>query len=396
MIHSRKLDSPCPKCQVLGKFGVLFLSNDQLVRGCSACEMTETISLPPLKKTVLYLDQFFLSAAFREKQQRFVDAMKRIRDLAMLQLLVCPWSDLHEAETHQWSHSQQQDLWAFVKKTAGGHRFTHSASIKSQQIAAGFVDFLNGEERADQLDLDDAFHGNIHGWDNHVWIDIRSRIGDADEFRRGKQDSAKGMASLFDVWRANPQSFTNDSREECRVYASMLEVEYLTYLKGFGSPDSRTLEGILGSWGAQVVSTLMLEQDHDLPVPSRFAKVKEFLSSDAFCRVPHVDASCRIMASLRKAIRRGELPTTERAEEAMFGFWQDMEMVSVFAPYTDAVFLDRTMHRWITDKECNLPERYGFKVFSVESWDAFTAFLDDVRNSKPRNHDLWLRAAYGS
>ena len=106
------------------------------------------------------------------------------------------------------------------------------------------------------------------------------------------------MASLFDVWRANPQSFTNDSREECRVYASMLEVEYLTYLKGFGSPDSRTLEGILGSWGAQVVSTLMLEQDHDLPVPSRFAKVKEFLSSDAFCRVPHVDASCRIMASV--------------------------------------------------------------------------------------------------
>ncbi|HEY8009565.1 MAG TPA: hypothetical protein VIE67_01035 [Rudaea sp.] len=371
---------------------MLFISNDQLIRGCSKCGTTETIPLPELKKTILYLDQFFLSAAFRENQQRFVDAIDRIRSLAAQQLLVCPWSDLHETETHQWPDSKQQELWDFVKKTASGHRFSHSASIKSAQISRGFWSFVDRDPSKNFVEKEDVFHSDIHGWDNHVWIDIRSRIDDAEAVRRGKTTVAKGIAGLFDAWRAHPQSFAKDVQDECSGYVKTIETDYIEYMV---SPNMATIQGFLGSWNAQVFNHLMVEQDMRLSFDDRLAKVRDFLRSDSFSAIPYVDASCRIFASLRKAVRRGELPTAERAEEAMFGFGQDMEMISVFAPYTDAVFMDRAMHRWITDKECGLPNQYGFRAFSVANFDEFHAFLENVEKNKPKDHDAWLKAAYG-
>src|SRR6185437_14641053 len=107
MIHWKILSEACPQCNAVGKFGILFVSNNHVVRGCSACNFTGSIKLPTLKKTIIYLDQFFLSAAFRSNQSKFVDARERIVDLATRQLIVCPWSDIHEAETHQWPDAKQ-------------------------------------------------------------------------------------------------------------------------------------------------------------------------------------------------------------------------------------------------------------------------------------------------
>ena len=353
--------------------------------------------LPTLRKTVLYIDQFFLSAAFRQNLRKFVEAAVRIRKLAMQQLLVCPWSSLHDTETHQWPDAKQQALWEFVKKTAGGHKFAHAASIKSVQTAKGFEAFRKGDPVSNAIDARDAFHENVHEWDNYVWIDIRSRVDDADEVRQSKAAAAKALAGLFERWRSHPRSFAGDFREEWSGYADVIERDYVAWMTTCVAPQNvASVDAPLGTWNAQVFNTLMIEQDPRVAFNDRLGRVRRFLRSDFFSAIPYVDASCRVFASLRKAIRRGELRTFEKAERAMLGFGQDLEMVSVFAPYSDAVFLDRAMHRWITDKECDLPGRYGFRAFSVANWEEFHTFLDSVEQSRPEGHDRWLKAVYGA
>ncbi|MER9849608.1 hypothetical protein NKJ55_20150 [Mesorhizobium sp. M0106] len=106
----------CPGCGAENKFGNVDVYGDYVYLGCGRCRYNERHPLPPVKKKVLYLDQFFFSHAVRGKEARFVEATKRIVELAALQLLVVPYSSVHEEETHQWS--RHQELLEFIKKTS--------------------------------------------------------------------------------------------------------------------------------------------------------------------------------------------------------------------------------------------------------------------------------------
>jgi transcription elongation factor Elf1 len=50
---------PCPSC---GKksFGNVDVYGSHVLRGCGACEYKDRVPLPPVKKKIIYLDQFFL------------------------------------------------------------------------------------------------------------------------------------------------------------------------------------------------------------------------------------------------------------------------------------------------------------------------------------------------
>src|SRR4051794_9920251 len=115
MLIARVLAEPCPKCGKVGQFGNVNVSHDTLLRGCNSCGARVRIPLPQLRKKVLYLDQSFLSIAFKDKDARYVQAAMRIADLTHRQLLVCPRSHIHEIETNLWKADSKAALWDFVR-----------------------------------------------------------------------------------------------------------------------------------------------------------------------------------------------------------------------------------------------------------------------------------------
>src|SRR3990170_6581054 len=90
----------CPGCGGKNRFGNVSVLGDHVLRGCMSCRYSTTVWLPEIRKKIIYLDQFFFSHAFRGSEQRFVDAARLIRHLSDLQLLVVPFSSIHEEETH--------------------------------------------------------------------------------------------------------------------------------------------------------------------------------------------------------------------------------------------------------------------------------------------------------
>ena len=100
MILNRVIGS-CPTCGTQNSFGNVLVSKNILTRGCTACGKISRLFLPRITKSMLYLDQFFFSHAFRNSSSDYSAAISLISQLAHQQLIVVPFSPTHKTETNR-------------------------------------------------------------------------------------------------------------------------------------------------------------------------------------------------------------------------------------------------------------------------------------------------------
>ena len=219
MILAYVSNEPCPKCGQRGKYGRVHVTGNRLLRGCNACGHKEFVPLPRLRKRVIYLDQHFLSHAFRRKIQPFVDAANKIQYLAAKQMVVCPWSEVHEIESHIWGDTRAADLWKFIKRSARGRQFHPPTDVRCNQIRRLFALFNNGQPPSNTVFREDALDHQIDDWDNYSWIDVGRFVEDPCEVRSRKERNVRQLTSLMRQWQSKPSTFDADMLEEATSYA---------------------------------------------------------------------------------------------------------------------------------------------------------------------------------
>ena len=234
----------CPKCGGKARFGNVSVRGDHVLRGCMNCKYSTTVWLPTTRKKILYLDQFFFSSAFRERDLRFVKAAERIRQVSALQLLAVPFSSIHEDETHQWrgyDGKNKDDLMKFIKATSRGHEFKPAYDVEQAQIVRAFQVFLQEKPESFDLQEGDAIHGDIHKWDDYFRIDVGRYIGDIELIRDLKRQSVEGLVDLFPEWRTSMNTFEQDVALELRDSAKGYFDSYITYAARIASGDYAAL-----------------------------------------------------------------------------------------------------------------------------------------------------------
>ena len=145
----------CPGCGAQNSFGNVSIHGDSVLQGCMSCNYRKTIWLPPIRKKILYVDQFFFSHAFRGQLPQFVKAAKRIRQISHLQLLAVPYSSIHEDETNQWrgyAGKSKEDLMEFIKAASSGHEFKPAYRVERSQIIKAFEAFLSNKPSAYEIE----------------------------------------------------------------------------------------------------------------------------------------------------------------------------------------------------------------------------------------------------
>jgi hypothetical protein len=382
----------CPNCGKEGKFGNVNITADTLNRGCNFCGKWINIHLPPVKKDILYLDQFFLSHAFRNNEQPFVNAVKRIQELASQQLLVCPYSRIHTEETHLWRRDEKNNLFKFIKQTARGHEFLPAYSIKENQLLNSFSNFLQSNDEHFSITESHAFDGHIHSWDDYFWVDIRPYIGDIEEIRKEKEESVSALVDIFDGWRQSEASFEDDRRSEAMGYADSLLKQYVEGLAKLATRGPQEYFNL--SIESQYIRDLFYINEGTLSYEDRAERIKAFLISDYFVNTPYIDISCQLFAILRKLVRNGAYTNKEKAKEKLAGLYYDVEFISTYGPYCDALFVDRVMLVWLQERDANISDRYSFSVFSAERWDDFHGYLSDLSDKISEEFKVFLNCAY--
>lgn len=360
-----------------------------------SCKYRATIWLPETRKKVLYLDQFFFSSAFRERDPRFMKAAQRIREISALQLLAVPFSSIHEDETHQWrgyDGKNKEDLMEFIKATSRGHEFEPSYDVEQTQIVRAFQAHLQGKPPAFELQQRDAIPSDIHEWDDYFRIDVGRYINDIELMRDLKRKGVEMLVDAFPAWRQSTNTFEQDVTLELREAAKNYFGAYLKYAARIVTGDYAAL--LDSPIMAMVVQALLHCLPEDSASEESLKKIGAFFQSEHFSEIPYQWLSVRIFATLKDMVKRGAYPNSEAALQRLGGFFQDMKHVSIYAPYCDAFVMDQAMAALVADPRIALEGRYGVKVFSLNNWDKFLTWLDALEGGMSQEHRTGLAAAY--
>ena len=381
----------CPGCGAEDAYGNVLVAKNILIRGCLNCKHSEQWPLPALSKVIIYLDQFFLSHAFRGKPE-FVKVSGIITDLADSQLLVCPRSSIHEDETHQWRDYRQKELWEFIRQASRGHEFAPEYEIKRRQIQIAFKRFLAKDSDRFPISPDVALPKNVNDWDDYFRVEINRPPDNVEELRRLKEQSTERFVNVFPKWRRETTSFEEDRHEE-------LSATYHGYLELYFTKLAREMNGDLlaelySPVDAQIVQSLLrtgrkVMEDHEY-----FERIQDFFNSEYFQEVPYEDISAGLFAVLRQRIKNGHYENPEKAKKRLSGFFFDVKFISAYAPYCDAMFLDNAMFDLVNDPQLKLKQKYGTKFFSRNNWDQFIGFLNAIDERKSRELDQTLKLVY--
>lgn len=380
----------CPGCGARNKFGNVDVYSAYIFRGCGVCRYNEHIPLPKLKKKVLYLDQFFFSHAFRGKDERFIDAARRIRKLTYDQQLVVPFSSIHEEETHQWD--RYAELMDFIKATSGGHEFAPAYEVESTQMNKAIAAWSRQQAAAYVRDPRDVLHDDIHVWDGYLRIDVGGYLGNRDHIRQLKTEAIDALANIFEGWRTSTNTFEQDVLLEHDAAAKGYVNSYVKYVGRLAAGDF--MAAIDSPIVSQVIESMLYQFPKKVPQKDRYNGVLDFLSSDHFYNLPFHDIEARMFATLKFLVKGGAYPVKEAAVKKLSGFYYDVKHIATYAPYCDAILIDAPMHEIVGRQQVDLAGRYGTKVFSRSNWDEFLAWLDDLGAEMTPEHREGIELAY--
>lgn len=371
-----KITGDCPACGRQNGYGNVNISDSMLLRGCLSCRHLEHIPLPELNKKILYLDQFFFSHAFRAENKTFGEAKEKIQQLAFKQLLVAPFSNIHEDETHLWQPEKREDLWKFIKQTSAGHKFWPEYHVKEFQLHRAFKAFVHDQDPMHRIERRDALPSDLNKWDDYFWIDVGGFQPDVEAIRSAKDAAVTELLDAFPEWASKSSTFQEDVHIELRSGAKSYLTLYADYIERIVHGD---LTAMLSSpIDSQIVEKLMQYDAEHLAPSLRMQRIKAFFDSEHYANVPIDRISSEFFALLRQMLRQGAFSSREKAEKRFKGFFYDVRFISAYVPYCDAMVVDTLMHRWATDPLINLPARFGTRLFSRSNWHEFLAYLDEI------------------
>ncbi|WP_416064236.1 hypothetical protein ACK9YZ_14130 [Rhizobium sp. ZK1] len=378
----------CPGCGAKQAFGNVNVYSRYVYRGCGRCRYNEQVPLPELKKKVLYLDQFFFSHAFRANDQKFVDAAKHISSLTANQQLVVPFSSIHEDETHMWE--RYAELMEFIKHTSRGYEFKPAYCIEGDQLQDAFHAWLHNERV--ELQKADAIDDDIDVWDGYYRIDVGGYNRDRDLVRKGKTDAIEGLIDLFPHWRNSTNNFEQDKMLEHEAAAKGYINSYVTYFMRLISGDYSAL--VDSPIMSQIVEGMLSQLPKEMEHKARLQRVVEFFSTEQFREAPVQDLKSRIFATLKMLVVQGAYQNRDSALKKLSGFYYDVDHISTYAPYCDAILIDAPMHEIVGRQQVNLGERYGVKVFSRSNWEQMLTWFDEIEAEMTDEHRQALAVAY--
>jgi hypothetical protein len=385
----------CPSCGAKNSFGNVAVRQSSVVQGCMHCRHQSELWLPEIQKKVIYLDQFFFSSALRGEDPRFNAAAERIKRMCHLQLLLAPYSSVHEDETHQWRGHDgmtKEQLMDFIKTTSRGAEFKKDYKIEQTQVLKAWRAFLEQKEPEYVLEQRDAIRGELDRWDDYFHIDVGGYNRDIELKRAIKNETTDALLNVLESWRESSQSFDEAVALEIRDAGRQYVSTYLKMIQRYAEGDMQAAfdSPII----AKIVESMMRWLPKEQPFKERIEQCFEFFNSQYFSHIPNEWLSSHIYATIRDTVKHGAFSNREKARSALSGISDDIKHVSFFAPYCDAIVIDKFMANVVCRPTVDLPNRYGVRVFSLNNWEELLDWLNNLEQNMSDEHRAGVERAY--
>ena len=384
----------CPKC---GKnaFGVLSIYARHYVRRCAECRHDESYDLSPVSRKVIYLDQFAISEMMKSineslKKTNKVDPFfrklfEKLDVLNKMQVIVCPESTNHFDES--FVSSYYKALKRLYQQLAHDFSFYDPETIKRFQVLEDFNGWAGLKKIP--VDVGDVLigNGNLEGWDDRFIISVSLRDQDptlADELRKNRDKTSDALIKVFNRWQTEKNKTFNDWYNEERLSYGKYIKEI--YLNGLFKHDIGALTS-----NPSIIMTVIHRKlgEKGLTDEEGMKKSFEYLDSESLKEIPYVQISSILFGSLAREASLGrKKPPTQ-------GMMNDIEAISCYTPYCDAIFIDNECRRLLNQGIKETGYNLKTKIFSQDNKDEFLQYLDDIEKSVSKKHLEKVKEVYG-
>lgn len=93
-------------------------------------------------------------------------------------------------------------------------------------------------------------------------------------------------------------------------------------------------------------------------------------------------------------MRLGAYRNRDKALEKLSGVFQDVAHIATYAPYADAIVVDRSMYELLRKPGVALERDFGVRVFSLTNWPALLDWLDALESAMSEDDRKALALVY--
>ena len=397
----------CPKCGQ-NEYGILSIYDHGFSRRCRACWFTSHAELPPIRKTLVYLDQFAISnlmfadtkAGVERGLNKSVDPFwhllfAKLNGLLILQLVVCPQSSAHDRESILSRH--HLSLRQTFEALSLGVFFYDFETIKRFQLSEHLQHWLRGQHnRISEITARRVLHSDPHVWTDRflITVDLGQVPGYVEAVRAEREAVYEAFSGVFQRWKENSHvPWEQWFEEEALDYGPSILKTYLRDLgklrEVHGSRRPLSEDDVFPTQSQKLVSLLLLEiRDAGVAEDQVWPRLFEFLHSPSLKLVPFNRISAALYASVaKKAPHQNKLPTK--------GFFIDVDVISCLLPYCNAMFLDVECWSYLRELKRSGKLSYGARVFSLRNKDEFADYLEGLAAGLSSEHHRLVREIYG-
>lgn len=406
----------CPRCGH-ETFGVLTISKGSYSRRCRDCwHMVKRIPLPPVRKKIIYLDQYVVSNLMKLDNptlqrtdklaanpfwQELRDLLTELRDL---QLIVCPDSTSHVSE------SRISPFNAELKKTyehlSGGITFNSFSDISNSQIGELARAWSEQREPIFNFDPCGVLSDDPNKWNDRFYITFHDNpFVIPTNIKAARAMMHAHVAHLFhDVWSQEKRSFQDwydlerkgfqghlgqavvkarrERAEAMLAFRPGVEPSLEVLGKFLGSPEEALCEGLR--------RIMLFPRTGGERTPEEVAALeKSFGEANRIAEAPFVKLQAMMFAAIAMLAAGG------KKEPPNEGMTTDIETVAHLLPYCDAMFMDNECRSLLLNVPLALRPPEASRVYSLNCRAEFLEYLRSLRADLTPEHIQALRDVYG-
>ena len=305
-------------------------------------EIIDQSPLPPqFNPRVVYLDQCAISGIAKVKDAFWTDLNRELRDLLKRQFIICPSSRFHYEESVR-SKAWRTKLQAVYQELAGPYRFRTQGEIALVQLQRALRTFL-GETDEPVMAFSEFCQSGANG--NPVCL--RQNDGPSHDTMRQVAHSSK----------RNHLDFSYAVAVAIRRYIERLLQAYAV--------GEKVAVALLESLESEVVRIRPQERQP-------MAVVNDFLAPENLQTVPFLDILGQLWATIAQHIQSSVKPRRAKPGDNF-----DVEAIAYYGPYCHAMFVDNEFRKLASQRNVDVPGRYGVQLYSETNRADFKALYSD-------------------
>jgi hypothetical protein len=392
--------SQCPRCKQ-ETFGFLSAGGSNLRMRCSACRYSEIEELPAIDKRVIYLDQFFFSTMFNLRsggrlpkghEAFFTEANCLLERIVLLQQAVLPHSDLHHNETIVFRDAR--GLQEAYEQIGGAVTLKDTTTIEQEQVGEFLIAYLDGREPALDLSEDAGLQRARNVWLNDIRIAVNTNYAQfAPGLRADRDRTHQARQSLVEGWANEKPNFQAALKRELAAFGDARRAVVRRMLaQSISATTEEDLDALFDAcmhphW-AEFCLFRRLLMSRGMSDDDANRKVIEFWGCPSTEFIPCSRISSYLFAAVARRATGGQRKFTR-------GLMTDIKAISAYAPYVDAMFIDKECANILSEEPLRSDLHYRARIFSVANRDEFIGYLEGIEAATPDGVRAYAQRIYG-